>query len=41
MSDLRETLLQTREEFEKKIKEIQNSADIEKLRVEYFGKREN
>ena len=39
MSDLRESLNQTREEFEKKIKEIQNLADIEKIRVEYFGKK--
>ncbi len=39
MSDLRESLNQTREEFEKKIKEIQSLADIEKIRVEYFGKK--
>ena len=39
MSDLRESLNKTREDFENKIKEIQNSADIEKLRVEYFGKK--
>ncbi|MBP5180821.1 MAG: phenylalanine--tRNA ligase subunit alpha [Clostridiales bacterium] len=39
MSDLKESLNKTREEFEKKIKEIQNSADIEKLRVEFFGKK--
>ena len=39
MSDLRDSLNQTREEFEKRIKEIQNLADIEKIRVEYFGKK--
>ncbi len=39
MSDLRDSLNKTREEFENKIKEIQNSADIEKLRVEFFGKK--
>ncbi len=39
MSDLRESLNQTREEFESKIKQIQSLADIEKLRVEYFGKK--
>ena len=39
MSDLRDNLNQTREEFEKRIKEITNLADIEKIRVEYFGKK--
>lgn len=39
MSDLRESLNQTRDEFEKKIKEITSLADIEKIRVEYFGKK--
>ncbi len=39
MSDLRDSLNKTREEFESKIKEITSSADIESLRVEYFGKK--
>jgi len=39
MSDLRDNLNKTREEFESKIKNISNSVDIENLRVEYFGKK--
>jgi len=39
MSDLRDSLNKTREEFESKIKEITSSADIESLRIEYFGKK--
>ena len=39
MSDLRDTLNKTRDEFERRIRDIQSSADIEKIRVEFFGKK--
>ena len=39
MSDLRESLMNTRAEFEEKIKKLTNSKEIEALRVEYFGKK--
>lgn len=39
MGDLKDTLQKTRAEFEDKIKNMTSSADLENLRVEFFGKK--